>query len=281
MKHIAFTKMQGTGNDYLYVDAREYHITDPADLSVKMSDRHFGIGSDGIILILDSKQADFKMRVFNSDGSEAEMCGNGIRCFSKYVYDRGLTKSTKISVETLAGIKHIDLTTLHGKAVSAQVDMGEPILERSHIPMIGEQGRVVEETLTLDDGVKFAVTAVSMGNPHAVIYVEDVKKFPVEKYGPLIEHHELFPKRTNVEFVQVVNSSEVIQRTWERGAGETLACGTGASAVTVAGVLAGKTDRRITIHLSGGDLLTEWKEPDNHVTLTGPAVEVFEGQWPL
>ncbi len=275
---IKFIKMHGIGNDYLYIDARRKKIKNIEDLARRMSHRNFGVGSDGIILIYNSTVADFKMRIFNADGSEAEMCGNGIRCFAKYVYDHGLTKKKKISIETLAGIKHIELFTRHDRVSKVRVDMGEPILLRERIPMQGEPGMVIDEELQLD-GIKFNITAVSMGNPHAVIYVEDVKNFPVQKYGPMIENHPLFPKRTNVEFVQVISKKEVIQRTWERGSGETLACGTGASAVMVAGILTKRTARNITVHLAGGDLEIEWNENDNHVYMTGPAVEVFEGIW--
>lgn len=276
---IPFTKLHGIGNDYVYINAIKYSVKNPRKLAIAMSDRHFGVGSDGLILILPSKRADFRMRMFNADGSEAEMCGNGIRAFAKYVYDHKLTKKTNISVETLAGIKYLQCTVKRGKVHTVTVDMGEPILLRDKIPMIGNPGMVIEEEIHVD-GVKFPITAVSMGNPHAVIYVEDVKNFPVEKYGPMIENHELFPNRTNVEFVEIVNEKEVIQRTWERGSGETLACGTGASAVTVAGVLTKKTSRKLNVHLSGGDLTIEWNEKDNHVYLTGPAEEVFEGVWP-
>lgn len=276
---IPFTKLHGIGNDYIYINAIKHPVKNPKKLAIAMSNRHFGVGSDGLILILPSQKADFRMRMFNADGSEAEMCGNGIRAFAKYVYDHKLTKKTNISVETLAGIKYLQCTVKNGKVHTVTVDMGEPILLRDKIPMIGNPGTVIEEELHVD-GVKFSITAVSMGNPHVVIYVEDVKNFPVEKYGPMIENHELFPKRTNVEFVQIVNDKEVIQRTWERGSGETLACGTGASAVTVAGVLTKKTARKLKVHLSGGDLTIEWKEKDNHVYLTGPAEEVFEGVWP-
>jgi len=277
---IKFTKMHGTGNDYIYIDDRKSAIKNPGEMAVTMSSRHFGIGSDGLILILKSKNADFKMRMFNADGSEAEMCGNGIRCFAKYLYDHGLTDKKKISVETPAGIKHLDLTVRKDQVEKVKVDMGEPILMRERIPMKGDPGTVIAESLQLPDGVRFEITAVSMGNPHVVIYVEDVGNFPVEKYGPMIENHPLFPNRTNVEFVQLVNENEVIQRTWERGSGETMACGTGTSAVTVAGVLNKKNARAITIHLNGGDLEVEWREDDGHVYLTGPAVEVFQGTWP-
>ncbi len=276
---IPFTKMHGIGNDYIYIDTHTQQVKDPSKLAVEMSDRNFGIGADGLILIMPSSEADFRMRMFNADGSEAEMCGNGIRCFAKYVYDHGLTDSKKISVETLAGIKHLDLTVKNKKVHTVTVNMGEPIILRERIPMTGEPGTVIDEPLQVD-GVKFNITAISMGNPHVVIYVEDVEQFPLEKYGPMIELHELFPNRTNVEFVQIIHEGELIQRTWERGSGETLACGTGASAVTVAGVMNRKTNRSVLIHLRGGDLNTEWNEEDNNVYLTGPAVEVFQGTWP-
>mgnify|MGYP000870291825 FL=1 len=276
---IPFTKLHGIGNDYIYINAIKHPVENPKKLAIAMSNRNFGVGSDGLILILPSGKADFTMRMFNADGSEAEMCGNGIRGFAKYVYDHGLTKKTTIAVETLAGVKQVRCTVKNGKVHTVTVDMGEPILLRDKIPMLGNPGTVIEEDLHVD-GVKFSITAVSMGNPHVVIYVEDVKNFPVEKYGPMIENHELFPKRTNVEFVQIVTGKEVIQRTWERGSGETLACGTGASAVTVAGVLTEKTDRRLKVHLKGGNLAIEWNNKDNHVYLTGPAEEVFEGVWP-
>ena len=276
---IPFTKLHGIGNDYIYINAIKHPVENPKKLAIAMSNRNFGVGSDGLILILPSDKADFTMRMFNADGSEAEMCGNGIRGFAKYVYDHGLTKKTTIAVETLAGVKQVRCTVKNGKVHTVTVDMGEPILLRDKIPMLGNPGTVIEEDLHVD-GVKFSITAVSMGNPHVVIYVEDVKNFPVEKYGPMIENHELFPKRTNVEFVQIVTGKEVIQRTWERGSGETLACGTGASAVTVAGVLTQKTDRRLKVHLKGGNLAIEWNNKDNHVYLTGPAEEVFEGVWP-
>lgn len=276
---IPFTKLHGIGNDYIYINAIKHPVENPKKLAIAMSNRNFGVGSDGLILILPSDKADFTMRMFNADGSEAEMCGNGIRGFAKYVYDHGLTKKTTIAVETLAGVKQVRCTVKNGKVHTVTVDMGEPILLRDKIPMLGNPGTVIEEDLHVD-GVKFSITAVSMGNPHVVIYVEDVKNFPVEKYGPMIENHELFPKRTNVEFVQIVTGKEVIQRTWERGSGETLACGTGASAVTVAGVLTQKTDRRLKVHLKGGDLSIVWNNKDNHVYLTGTAEEVFEGIWP-
>jgi diaminopimelate epimerase len=276
---IKFSKMQGTGNDFIYINAVKKAISKPESLAVKMCDRHYGIGADGLILILKSNKADFKMRIFNSDGSEAEMCGNGIRCFAKYVYDNGLISKKKITVETLAGIQTLDLFIKNKKVEKVTVDMGEPILLRERIPMLGEPGMVIDEILQLDDSAKFNISSVSMGNPHVVIFVEDIENFPVEKYGRMIENHSSFPKRTNAEFVKVVNENEVIQRTWERGAGETLSCGTGASAVTVACILNKKTNRKIKIQIRGGELLTEWNENDNHVYLTGPAVEVFDGVW--
>lgn len=276
---LKFTKMHGAGNDYIYIEDIKEIIKNPSRLSIQMSNRNFGVGSDGLILILKSKVADFRMRMFNSDGSESEMCGNGIRCFAKYIYDHKLSDKTEIDIETGGGIKHLKLKIKNDLVDTVRVDMGEPVLERDRIPMIGERGLVINENLHLPDGVTFSITTVSMGNPHVIIFVEDVEKFPVTKYGPYIENLNLFPNRTNVEFVQIINKKEVIQRTWERGSGETMACGTGASAVTVAGVLTEQTERKITIHLKGGDLKTEWNEKNNHVFLTGPAVEVFRGEW--
>ncbi len=281
MADIPFIKMQGIGNDYIYINAIKNKITNPSALAVKMSDRHFGIGSDGIILILESDNADFKMRMFNSDGSESEMCGNGIRCFSKFVYDHKLTKKTELRIETLAGIKILSVKLKNHLVHEVTVDMGEPQIERTQIPMIGNPGTVIEEPLLLDDGVTFNITSVSMGNPHTVIFIEDTDNFPVAKYGPFIQNNDLFPNRTNVEFVQIINENEVKQRTWERGAGETLACGTGSCATVVAGNLSRKLGRKVTVHLTGGDLQIEWDEKTNHVFMTGPAVEVFEGVWKL
>jgi len=276
---IHFTKMHGTGNDYIYINMFKEKVKNPSKLAKAVSHRHFGIGSDGLILILPSKNADFKMRIFNADGSEAEMCGNGIRGFAKYVYEHGLTKKNVVAVETGAGIKNITIKIRNSRVFSIMVDMGEPILQRERIPMIGDPGMVINELLSLDDGAKFSITSLSMGNPHVVIFVEDIERFPVEKYGPIIERHLIFPQRTNVEFVKVENQREISQRTWERGSGETLSCGTGASAATVASILNKKTERNLTVHLLGGDLQTRWEEKDNHVYLSGPAVEVFEGTW--
>lgn len=276
---MRFAKMHGAGNDYVYVNGFAEAVADPAALAQAVSNRQFGIGSDGLILILPSEVADVRMRMFNADGSEAEMCGNGIRCVAKYAYDHGLVTNKEIRVETGAGVKPLQLfTNAADKVERVRVNMGQPVLKRSRIPMAGpEAEQVVAESLAVLDRT-FAITCVSMGNPHCVIFVDDVDAFPVELYGPAIENHPSFPRRINVEFVQVLASGEVRQRTWERGAAETLACGTGASAVTVAGVLTGRTDRRLLNHLRGGDLEMEWAE-DGDIYMTGPAVQVFEGDY--
>ena len=278
---MKFAKMHGIGNDYIYINTLKEDVKNPSKLAIAMSDRHYGIGSDGLILIMKSQAAgaNFKMRMFNADGSEAEMCGNGIRCFAKYLYDRKMITSKELAVETLSGIKMLKLNVRNDKVNAVTVDMGEPILLRNKIPMLGKEGTVINEDIQLPDGIHFSITAVSMGNPHAVIFVEDVENFPVEKYGPIIEHHNLFPQRINVEFVQVLNKNEILQRTWERGTGETMACGTGASASTVAAILTEQTERSILVHLRGGDLKVSWEEKSDRVYLTGPAVEVFEGTW--
>ncbi len=275
---MKFTKMQGAGNDYVYVNCFEEHVESPEQVAVRVSNRNFGIGSDGLILILPSDKADVRMRMFNADGSESEMCGNGIRCVAKYAYDHGLVAKKELTAETGAGILTLLLTTNgRDKVEKVRVNMGAPRLNRPEIPMLGDGAqRVVAKPLNILH-TTFSITCVSMGNPHCVIFVDDVENFQVEKYGPLIENHELFPRRTNVEFVQVVSRAEVRQRTWERGAGETLACGTGASAVCVAGALNGVTEKKILNHLAGGDLELEWAE-DGNVYMTGPAVEVFSGE---
>jgi diaminopimelate epimerase len=275
---MKFTKMHGAGNDYVYVNCFEETVDNPAETAIKVSNRNFGIGSDGLILIMPSDKADVRMRMFNSDGSESEMCGNGIRCVAKYAYDHGIVNKLEITAETGAGILSLQLfPDTDNRIVKVRVNMGNPRLIRAEIPMLGEGG---EQVVSLPLNIlhtTFSITCVSMGNPHCVIYVDDVETFQVEKYGPLIENHEMFPRRTNVEFVQVISRSEVRQRTWERGAGETLACGTGASAVCVAGVLNGVTERTILNHLSGGDLELEWTEA-GPVFMTGPATEVFSGE---
>jgi len=275
---MKFTKMHGAGNDYVYVNCFEETVANPENTAIQVSNRNFGIGSDGLILIMPSEKADLRMRMFNSDGSESEMCGNGVRCVAKYGYDHGLVSEKEITVETGAGIlKLLLFTDVNDKVQKVRVNMGLPRLTKGEIPMTGDSSaRVISAKLAVLDRT-FAITCVSMGNPHCVIFVDDLDDFPVATYGPLIENHELFPRRTNVEFVQIISFNEVRQRTWERGAGETLACGTGASAVSVAGVLNGVTGREIINHLAGGDLELEWLE-DGPVFMTGPAVEVFSGE---
>jgi diaminopimelate epimerase len=278
---MKFTKMQGIGNDYVYVNCfQEPFPQDPAALAQRISDRHFGVGSDGLILICPSDQgADAWMRMFNADGSESEMCGNGLRCVAKYVYDHGIKKSPQLRLQTGNGILTVDLELKHGKAERVRVNMGKPIVEAEKIPTKLAGSPPVNVKLEAN-GRQFEVTAVSMGNPHCVIFVPEATDELVFGFGKHIEHSPLFPKRVNVEFVEVLGPNEVRQRTWERGSGETLACGTGASAVCVAGVLSGRTERRIVNHLLGGDLELEWNKDDGCVYKTGPAVEVFSGEWP-
>ncbi len=271
-----FTKMHGLGNDYIYVNCLNQTIENPSSIAKFVSDRHFGIGSDGLVLILPSDISDFRMRMFNSDGSESEMCGNAIRCVGKFVYDNGLTSKTQISIETLAGIKILDMVIESGKVSMVKVDMGEPILESKNIPVISDKERFIKEPVTVGDRV-YNVTCVSMGNPHAVTYVDNVADFPLEAVGSKMEIHSLYPRRINAEFVEVINRKTLKMRVWERGAGETLACGTGACAVLVSSVLNGLSDRKATVKLLGGDLIIEWNENDNHVYMTGPAVKVFDG----
>ena len=274
---IKFTKMHGLGNDYVYIDAINQKIENESSLAKFVSNRHFGIGSDGLILICKSEVADFKMRMFNSDGSEAEMCGNGIRCVGKFVYDKGLTNETTVKIETLAGIKTLILNTKDGKVETARVDMGEPILEAEKIPVISTEEPVKNLELEAENK-KFKFTCVSMGNPHAITIVENTKEFEVEKYGKVLEVDKAFPKKANIEFAQIVDRQNINMRVWERGAGETLACGTGACATAVACNLNGLTDRKVNIELLGGTLNIEWNETDNHVYMTGPAVTVFDGE---
>ena len=274
---IKFTKMHGLGNDYVYIDAINQKIENESSLAKFVSNRHFGIGSDGLILICKSEVADFKMRMFNSDGSEAEMCGNGIRCVGKFVYDKGLTNKTTVKIETLAGIKTLILNTKDGKVETARVDMGEPILEAEKIPVISTEKPVKNLELEAENK-KFKFTCVSMGNPHAITIVENTKEFDVEKYGKVLEIDKAFPKKANIEFAQIIDRQNINMRVWERGAGETLACGTGACATAVACNLNGLTDRKVNIELLGGTLNIEWNETDNHVYMTGPAVTVFDGE---
>ncbi|MBE7560941.1 diaminopimelate epimerase [bacterium] len=272
---MRFTKMHGIGNDYIYINCLEEAVADPGALSVRLSDRRFGVGGDGIILICRSSVADFRMRMFNADGSESEMCGNGIRCFAKYVFDKGLTRKETITVETGAGVKTIAMEVVGGKVRRARVDMGEPILSPAQIPVNLPGEAIVNAPILVEDR-RFFFTAVSMGNPHCVVFVDEIDDELVLGYGPRFERHALFPARVNTEFARVISPREVEMRVWERGSGETWACGTGASAVGVAGVLTGRTERRITVHLRGGDLEIEWAA-GNHVFMTGPAETVFEG----
>lgn len=277
---MKFTKMQGLGNDYVYVNCFKEKIENPSELAVRISDRHFGVGSDGLIMINPSDKADFEMEMYNADGSRGEMCGNGIRCVAKYVYDYGLTDKTSISVETLGGIKYLDLTVEDGKVSLVKVDMGRPELEPSRIPVVAEGDRAVDEPITVD-GKEYRMTCVSMGNPHAVVYVDcDVKELPLEEIGPGFEHHERFPKRVNTEFVRVLDRKTVEMRVWERGSGETLACGTGACAVAVSSALNGLTEDEVTVKLLGGDLRIQWDREGDTVYMTGPAAVVFDGEWP-
>jgi len=272
---MKFWKMHGLGNDYIVIDNRDNAIgeNELSGLARKLCERRFSVGADGLLLLYDSKIADAKMRIFNADGSEAEMCGNGIRCFAKYCYENNIVKKSELRIETLAGIKKVWLTISKGEVKEAKVDMGSPILERSSIPMLGK-GTCINEDLAVD-GKKFKVTCLSVGNPHCVIFVDDVKKFPVDEIGPKIERHQLFLNRVNVDFVQVLNKEELSVRAWERGCGETLACGTGACASVVAGNLLKKIGNKATVHLLGGDLQIEYS---GNIFMIGPAEKVFDGE---
>ena len=274
---MKFTKMQGLGNDYVYVNCFEEKVENPSELAVKESDRHFGIGSDGLILIRPSEVADFRMTMFNADGSESEMCGNGIRCVGKYVYDYGLTDKTEVSVETLAGIKYLKFLIKDGKVDMVTVNMGEPILKPELVPVVGEGDAVIDSPIEVD-GKEYKMTCVSMGNPHSVVFVDDVDNFPLHEVGPLFEHHKAFPRRVNAEFCQVIDRTHAKMRVWERGTGETLACGTGTCATAVACILNGKTEDEVTITLLGGDLIIRWDREKNVIYMTGPARVVFDGE---
>ena len=275
---MEFTKMQGLGNDYVYVNCFKEKIENPSEMADKVSDRHFGIGSDGLILIKPSEVADFEMEMYNADGSRGEMCGNGIRCVAKYVYDYGLTDKTSISVETLGGIKYLDLTVEHGKVTLVKVDMGTPILKPELIPIVAKGETVIDEPIMVG-GKEYHMTGVSMGNPHDVVFMDDIKNLEIEKIGPLFENHERFPNRINTEFVNVIDRHTAQMRVWERGSGETLACGTGACAVAVACILNGLTENTVTVKLLGGDLRIEWDREKNTVYMTGPAEVSFDGVW--
>ena len=276
---LRFAKMEGLGNDYVYVEEFGKPMKNAAEVSRHVSDRHFGVGSDGLVLIGDSDVADFRMRMFNADGSEAQMCGNAIRCVGKYVYDRGLTLKTALTVETLAGIRTLRLTLAGYRVKTVRVDMGKAILEPKRIPIDAKGKDFIDQEISVG-GKKYRATGVSVGNPHIVIPMDDVAGLDLEAIGPSFENHKLFPKRINTEFVQVLSKKDVRMRVWERGSGETLACGTGACATAVACVLNGWTDRKVTVHLLGGDLLIEW-DKDNTVYMTGPATCVFDGEYHL
>lgn len=274
---MKFTKMHGCGNDYVYVNCFEEKIENPSEAAIKVSKRHFGVGSDGMILICPSEVADFQMKMYNADGSMGEMCGNGIRCVAKYVYDHGMTDKTHITIETGAGVKDLDLTVEDGKVSMVRVDMGEPILEAAQIPVVSEKEQVINEPI-LVQGTEWKMTCVSMGNPHAVVFVADTKHLAIKEVGPCFENHKAFPNRTNTEFVQFISSKEINMRVWERGAGETWACGTGTCASVMACILNGYTDDTVLVHLLGGDLLIEYDRETNHIFMTGPATTVFEGE---
>lgn len=272
---MKFTKMHGCGNDYVYVDCTKEMLADPNGTAIQVSDRHFGIGSDGLILICPSDKGDFRMRMYNADGSEGAMCGNGIRCVAKFVYDKGLTDKTSIAVETKGGMKYLDLTVENGKVSKVKVDMGAPILTAAQIPVVTDGEQMIGKRVTVD-GKEWTMTCVSMGNPHAVVWCDDVAGLEIEKVGSKFENNPMFPDRVNTEFVKVLDRHNVEMRVWERGSGETLACGTGACATAVACFLNGLTDRKVTVHLLGGDLEIEVTE--GSVFMTGSATTVFEGE---
>ena len=274
---MKFTKMQGLGNDYVYVNCFKETIENPPEMAKKVSNRNFGIGSDGLIMINPSDVADFEMEMYNADGSRSEMCGNGIRCVGKYVYDYGLTEKEHISVETLAGIKYLDLTVEDGKVKLVKVDMGSPELVPENIPIVADGNRVIDEPINVN-GSEYRMTGVSMGNPHAVVYVEDVKGLDIETIGPAFENHERFPNRVNTEFVKVLDRNTVEMRVWERGSGETMACGTGACAVAVACILNGFTEDKVPVKLLGGDVQIEWDKEADKIYMTGPAEVSFDGE---
>ena len=276
---MKFTKMHGIGNDYVYVNCFEETVKDPSAVARFVSDRHFGIGSDGLILIRPSEIADCEMDMYNLDGSQGAMCGNGIRCVAKYVFDHGIADKTSISIATRSGIKYVDLTVKDGKASLVKVNMGSPILQAKQIPVVADTEQVIDSPITVD-GREYHITAVSMGNPHAIVYMDDIDHMEIEKIGPSFENHINFPDRVNTEFVEVLDEHTVKMRVWERGSGETLACGTGACAVTVASVLNNKVDgsQPVTVKLLGGDLSIFWNQEENLVYMTGPATTVFDGE---
>lgn len=274
---MKFTKMHGIGNDYIYVDCTKHMIDHIPETAIKISDRHYGVGSDGLILIKSSDKADFMMDIYNYDGSRAKMCGNGIRCVGKYVFDYGLTDKTKLHIDTLSGIKTLDLEVKDGKVALVTVDMGAPILEASQIPVRTNLDKVINESIMVGDEEYF-ITCVSMGNPHAVVFVDDTKAIPIETLGPLFENHTMFPDRVNTEFIHIIDRHNIDMRVWERGSGETLACGTGACASVIACILNGLTENEVTVHLLGGDLKIRYDNINNKVYMTGQAVKVFDGE---
>ncbi len=275
---IPFTKMHGLGNDYHFINGFEHTIADPAELSRQMSHRHLGAGSDGIILVLPGEEAPFRMRIFNADGSEAETCGNGIRCFAKYVYERGMTQAKDFVIETLAGPNRVQLNVEDGRVLTVRSNMGRPKFERSEIPMLGPEGRVLEEELVLDDRT-VRITCANIGNPHAVIFVDDATQADLLTVGPKVENHPSFPKRTNVEFVNVVDRQNIVMRIWERGSGVTMASGSGSCGSSLASMITDRVDRRVNVHLVFGVLTIEWAE-DGCVYQEGPATEAYSGVWP-
>lgn len=277
---MKFTKMHGIGNDYIYLNGFEEEISNPGSLAIQISDRHVGVGGDGLVLIMPSKVADAGMRMFNADGSEAEMCGNAIRCVGKYLYDNRIVSKETLSIETLAGIKHLNLEIKEKKVTAVKVDMGEPILQSDLIPVTGDSRIIIKESITVNDR-KYQFTAVSMGNPHCIIFVPEITDTMVLTDGPALEINPLFPRKINVEFVKINSKKSITMRVWERGSGETMACGTGACASVVAAISNKLTDQSVTVKLLGGELLIEWEPVSNHVFMTGPAVTVFEGQWLL
>lgn len=276
---MKFTKMEGLGNDYVYINCFEETIQNPSELAIRISDRHFGVGGDGLILILASTKADAQMRMFNADGSEAGMCGNGIRCVGKYLYDHHLVQKKVITIETLAGIKNLQLETSNDRVVSVRVDMGEPILDPALIPIKIQKKSVIAEPIEVN-GRSYQFTGVSMGNPHCIIFIPAITNQMVLQDGPTLEVHPYFPHKTNVEFIEVLTKDLIRMRVWERGSGETMACGTGACAAVVAAILNGLTNPIVTVKLLGGDLKIEWEKDSNRVFMTGPAIEVFQGVWP-
>ncbi len=276
---MKFTKMHGLGNDFVVVDGFSESVPNAQGLAIEICDRRTGVGADGLIVVMPSEKADFRMHYINSDGSLAEMCGNGIRCLSKFVYERGLTQSVDFMVETLSGVNRQELTVEDGRVVEVSVDMGRPFFLRSEIPMLGDEGEVIDEPLEVD-GSEYRITALSTGNPHAVMFVDDVEAAPLSDLGPKVENHPAFPNRTNVEFVQVIDRNSIRMRIWERGCGETFASGSGSSASAVASIVNGFADRDVNVHVRLGALRISWPEGGN-ITMRGPAAEVFEGQWPL